>query len=422
MVDDKLSVLAPQVLYFPGAGVVQRPISKKRATIDRLISKKNIIGIQQRVKWYRMRIAGIISDRIFSVSKSKRLKWLPFLAVSDYPGARALGRAFRYLQMRTATQIPISQIVGPGEDLRGNILIVPEVTWNRRDWHPVRQFQAQGGKVVTIVYDLIPILHPDPSYNAANRAHYEAWVELMVARSDAVIADSRAVAHELRSYLEQAVPKRAASIPIGHFHLGSDFDVSQLTAAELPPEIAAIFATTHHAFLMVGSITPRKNHRFVLDAFDRYWANGGTAKLIFVGYASTGTDEFLRQIKSHPHNGTLFHHLTNINDGELETIYRLSAALIMASSAEGFGLPLVEALQRGVPVLCSDIPVFHEVTAERAEFFALDSPDALSALIVDFESRHPPGQPIPREPKKCLSWRESTDMMLKTMFELLNRN
>jgi alpha-1,2-rhamnosyltransferase len=82
----------------------------------------------------------------------------------------------------------------------------------------------------------------------------------------------------------------------------------------------------------------------------------------------------------------------------------------------------VEALQRGVPVLCSDIPVFHEVTADRAEFFALDSPSNLAALLVDFETRHPPGVPIPREPKTCLSWRESTQMMLDTMFGLLKRH
>ncbi len=249
--------------------------------------------------------------------------------------------------------------------------------------------------------------------------HILAWLELQVTRSDVVLTVSETVSDQLRAYLERHAPARAAKLQIGYFHLGSDFDATGHPEADLPPDVSAIFGPSAHVFLMVGSIAPRKNHRFVLDAFDTYWAQGGTAHLVFVGHEAFLTAAFLSYLENHPQNMKRVHHLTRVTDAELETIYRLSAALIMASSAEGFGLPLVEALQRGVPVLCSDIPIFHEVTAGHADFFSLETPDALTALLVDFEARHPPGQPVPRQPKACLSWRESAQIMLRKMNELL---
>ncbi len=64
-----------------------------------------------------------------------------------------------------------------------------------------------------------------------------------------------------------------------------------------------------------------------------------------------------------------------------------AAFTIVPSRCEGFGLPVLEAQRYGTPVLCSDIPVFHEVAGDAAEFFPLDSADALAeragALLED---------------------------------------
>jgi glycosyltransferase involved in cell wall biosynthesis len=415
--DDSIVVLDKQAFTSPAA---RKPLVPPSGAVEggarRLLDVKKLTPI---LRWYRVRLLEVMSQQLFRLSGSKSLQRLPFLELGDYPGAQALRQFWRKLRGKGELKFPLLYRLDDQKNFANDILIIPEMRWNRRGWQAVRDFQASGGKVVTIIHDLIPILHNDPSYNAANRAGFAAWIELQVSRSDAILAVSNTVAEELRCYFARHIPARAAAIPIGYFHNGSDFDAVQQIATELSPDIAAIFDPGQHVFLMVGSLTPRKNHRFVLDAFDRYWARGGQATLVLVGYDAYGSDDLLTYLQSHPGNGTFLHHLTDINDAELETVYRSSAALIMASSSEGFGLPLVEAMQRGVPVLCSDIPIFHEVTADHAEFFSLDTPDALTALIVDFETRHPPGRPVPRKPKRCLSWRDSTEMMLMGMFELL---
>ena len=72
------------------------------------------------------------------------------------------------------------------------------------------------------------------------------------------------------------------------------------------------------------------------------------------------------------------------SDSVLNFAYRHAAALIQASAGEGFGLPLIEAGEYGVPLLCSDIPVFHEVAGDHALYFNRENDD-LSRLILDFD-------------------------------------
>ena len=70
--------------------------------------------------------------------------------------------------------------------------------------------------------------------------------------------------------------------------------------------------------------------------------------------------------------------LNNVSDEFLEMIYGHATALIAASLAEGFGLPLIEAAAHGVPLIVRDIPVFREVAEEHAYYFAGSTAEALA--------------------------------------------
>jgi len=70
-----------------------------------------------------------------------------------------------------------------------------------------------------------------------------------------------------------------------------------------------------------------------------------------------------------------------VSDGELALLYRGAAALIQASEAEGFGLPLIEALSVGTPVLANDIPVFRELAGAHATFFDIHREGDLSEKV-----------------------------------------
>ena len=122
-------------------------------------------------------------------------------------------------------------------------------------------------------------------------------------------------------------------------------------------------------FLMVGTIEPRKGHALVLDTFEQLWAQGSNDKLCIVGKPGWNMDTFMLRLRTHPEAGNRLLLLDHASDAVLQEAYRRSDALIQASAGEGFGLPLIEAGQHGKPVLCSDIPVFHEVGGDHALYF-----------------------------------------------------
>ena len=122
-------------------------------------------------------------------------------------------------------------------------------------------------------------------------------------------------------------------------------------------------------FLMVGTIEPRKGHTLVLDTFEQLWMQGSGDKLCIVGKPGWNMDAFMLRLRTHPEAGARLLLLDHAPDGILQEAYQRSDALIQASAGEGFGLPLIEAGQHGKPVLCSAIPVFHEVGENHALYF-----------------------------------------------------
>jgi glycosyltransferase involved in cell wall biosynthesis len=97
------------------------------------------------------------------------------------------------------------------------------------------------------------------------------------------------------------------------------------------------------------------------------------------GWKSEG---LINRITKHPRYGRNLYLIRDASDRDLNRLYNICSALIIASLAEGFGLPIVEAFNHGASVLCSDIPVFREVAGERAEFFDLTDPTVLSKLVI----------------------------------------
>lgn len=82
---------------------------------------------------------------------------------------------------------------------------------------------------------------------------------------------------------------------------------------------------------------------------------------------------------SHSKNRILF--LGRINDGEYVRLLESSFALVMPSKDEGFGLPVVEAMNAGCPVICSDIPIFREIAGSAALFFGVNDAHGLANQV-----------------------------------------
>src|SRR5262249_19604000 len=107
----------------------------------------------------------------------------------------------------------------------------------------------------------------------------------------------------------------------------------------------------------------------------------------------------------------------DVTDHELELCYQRANALIMSSVVEGFGLPIVEAFQRGLPVLCSDIPVFREIADSDAWFFGLEDSAQLVRVIRQFIACAP--EAFARSNKTLWpTWRQSTEILFRSICEI----
>ena len=353
---------------------------------------------------------------------------LPFPAVRAFlyapPDRLGLARALSLLS--PFRHRPPSRPVGALDSLDdydrcdGSILLLLDSSWATPIWPGTRRFKKRGGMVVGVIYDLIPITHGYTCVPELTVA-FKAWIAGHLRFSDGFVCISCSVAHALAHHIRGLRPHRAIpSRRIDHFHLASELDFTE-SSAPVRPAIRDIFNVREHIFLMVGTIEPRKMHSYVLDGFERFWTDGNNAVLVIVGWYSWKMEAFLDRVENHSELGQRLFVLRDATDAELDYCYRNASSLVIASQVEGFGLPVVEAFQRGLPVMCSDIPVFREIADGKAVFFSLSDPANLTTALVDFCNRVPLGERSKRVPQSWINWRQSTEQLFVAIMRILQR-
>jgi glycosyltransferase involved in cell wall biosynthesis len=237
--------------------------------------------------------------------------------------------------------------------------------------------RALGLRIYHVVYDILPLLRPETFWPELCD-EFRAWARAL-SRSDGVLCISKAVATEFAAYIENHGHRRTTPLKVGYFHLGADLSASAPSTG-LPDDAADVIRnlSASNSFLVVGTLEPRKGHRQTLKAFEQLWSEGHDYRLCFVGRVGWGMKEFVTKLNGHPELGKRLIWLSGVSDEFLEKIYSTSACLIAPSEGEGFGLPLIEAAQKGIPLLIRDIPVFREVAGHHAAYF----PDSLSGSVI----------------------------------------
>ncbi|MBE1159199.1 glycosyltransferase family 4 protein [Dyella acidiphila] len=274
-----------------------------------------------------------------------------------------------------------------------------------------RALRERGVSIQFVLYDLLPALYPD-WFPPGLAPDMQRWYRAIAEVSDRIIAISRAVAVEYRDWLEATRPARAGSLQIGYFHLGADLDAGMAmggTDAAVARSLAAIAGRP--LVLMVGTVEPRKGHEVALRAFEQLWSNGSEAVLVVVGKRGWRVDALAGRLAGHAEQGRRLYWFQGISDAGLELVYRDAALLLATSFGEGFGLPLIEAAHRGVPLLVRDIPVFREVAGDGALYFQDDSPAALAdSIAVALAARERGELPSPGR-VLTLTWAQSAQAL-----------
>jgi alpha-1,2-rhamnosyltransferase len=235
-----------------------------------------------------------------------------------------------------------------------------------------------GSSVVPVIYDLIPITHPQFCDVQNVRAFTQGFNDQLPSLTGIVTISQYCVA-EIDAYLAG----RGFTIPAAHFYLGADIATgSKGSADEEQSWPDGLLKAGGRTYVMVGTIEPRKGHRAVLDGFERRWAAGADDRLLIIGKVGWAVEDLMARFAGHPELGKRLFLVHTATDGMLNQAYGFAHAAIIASSVEGFGLPLVEALYKRLPVIASDIEVFREIAEDKVLYFKLDDPEDLARKII----------------------------------------
>jgi glycosyltransferase involved in cell wall biosynthesis len=297
------------------------------------------------------------------------------------------------------------------EPRNDDCLVLLDSSWHDQSlFSVVAELKHRGVRIVAVVYDTIPIRHRrfcEPNLVDV----FDNWFNQMIEMADAFVCISRWVSKEVQDEVQNRIGhQKMREKAYSWFHLGSELD--QKSAQQvLSNEIKLCFNKSVTTFIVVGTIEPRKNHALIMEAFEKHWANGGQSRLSVIGRVGWMCDDVVSRLKSHPENGRRLFWFNNAGDDELEFAYQNADALIFSSFVEGFGLPLVEGLQRGLPAIASDIPVFREVAGDFAEYFDPNNASDLCAIIDQFSltKKLPNARPV--NEWKWITWKESAQQL-----------
>jgi len=285
---------------------------------------------------------------------------------------------------RKVSRFQLLKRCAPVRHQPGDQLVLLDSSWHSDIFPHVEQLKHEGVGVIAVIYDLIPVTHPH-FYEARPAQVFSEWFDWIVRTADGYIAISATVRDEVRSEVQRRIGKvQTEKRWFDYFYLGAELDLHSENVI-VDPCLQRIFNSPEPVFLMVSTIEPRKNHAYLLDAFDRAWASGSNAKLCIAGHVGWKSDELSNRIRNHPELNQRLFMFNNLSDTSLEYAYAHASSLVFPSFVEGFGLPLVEAMKRGLPVMGSDIAVFREIGRDFMAYFDLNNPQSLADLIDKFE-------------------------------------
>lgn len=227
-------------------------------------------------------------------------------------------------------------------------------------------------KLVVFVHDILPSLFPD-YFTDEDAELYHRRMENTARLADAIVVNSESTAEAFRS------------------RFGEDLAAGMMVVA--PPGVAPTVggkvpsaSAPQPYFVMLGTIEPRKNHKQILRVWFELHRELGpsTPRLLVVGERGWKSRDVIDLLEQSEASHGFVQECGRLSDAAVAGLLKGARALLLPSLAEGYGLPLVEALTLGTPVLCSDIPVFREVGGDIPDYLDPTDSSAWHAAVLDY--------------------------------------
>lgn len=321
-------------------------------------------GTRRKLDWFRRRAGLLLSrDNIVCLLRALGLIGLPTRLIENRPAAlEYIPPDLRHLELFGDFQLE------PGffdyQDASAFFLLPPPRI-DARDYDvivvdtPTRVVirRKPGAKVICIVHDLLPLT--DLKLSDIATRQFLARIRTSLREADELAFVSNYSMMRFRELLPQF-----AHLPARVVYPRTRFDAPDVLHLPAPSGRPG-----RPSFVVIVSNEPRKNVAAVVRAF----RNVPHADLVVIGY--TGEISRMRNL---PPNVRFAGY---VDEHEKASLIAEAHGLIMPSLAEGFGVPIIEALAANTPVLCSDIAVFREVAGELADYFDPFSTEAIAASV-----------------------------------------
>ncbi|MBS3148253.1 glycosyltransferase family 4 protein [Candidatus Woesearchaeota archaeon] len=218
--------------------------------------------------------------------------------------------------------------------------------------------------VVMTVHDIIPAFHPE-FHNTKRSFYFKHILPGFIRKMDAILASSETTKTDL----------------ITHYRL----DEQKIHVVPLAlPEKKNVVRTPQEFILYLGTLEPRKNVDGIIKAYSLLRKQGITHKLVIAGGMGWNYEHIFKLVRqSGLENEVIFKGY--VDEDEKRRLYQTAALFVWPSFYEGFGLPVLEAMQYGVPVVTSTASSLAEIAADSALLADPHSPesiaDAMSAAL-----------------------------------------
>lgn len=275
---------------------------------------------------------------------------------------------------------------------------------------PLAPPRTPRGRTLSVtVHDTVPWTHPE-TLTPRGVAWHRAAITTALRRSDAVVVPTRAVADDLARHVTGPAPVHVVGhgtttwpepAPPGPTAPGPAGDES----APSPPAPAGL---PDRYVLAIGTLEPRKG----IDVLIRAMAAVDDVPLVLAGQPGWGGLDPRRIAADAGLAPDRLRVLGRLTDVELVTVLRGSSVLAVPSLAEGFGLPVVEAMAEGVPVVHSDAPALIEVAGGAGRCVPRGDPGALAAALREVLTGAEHADPLVRAGRsraRAFTWRGAAE-------------